>query len=185
MYLQCGPIGWVVLCWNLKEPVRLQASAWWELQGCRSQEGTLAQFWVDQLTLLNQAGQIIPTHFCVPPPPDFLTFLQPGVDLAKKLTGAATAASQLLVCKHHWQLYGAGKSQLQSSKFWAKKTLIHWHPSFSFDFAMAGWLYFLVSVAKFLASTILYVKCEKITGNKLHFVPVCIKISQATVGKMF
>ena len=96
-----------------------------------------------------------------PLPADFHTFLQPEVDLAKKLTGAATAASQLLVCKHHWQLYGAGKSLLQSSKFWAKKTLIHWHPSFSFDFAMAGWLYFLVFVAKFLASTILYVKCEK------------------------
>ena len=118
-------------------------------------------------------------------PPDFHTFLQPEVDLAKKLTGAATAASQLLVCKHHWQLYGAGKSLLQSSKFWAKKTLIHWHPSFSFDFAMAGWLYFLVFVAKFLASTILYVKCEKIIGNKLHFVSIYNKIYLATIGKTF
>ena len=130
--------------------------------------GLLSKVWLWSYTEPNIPDY---THTLLGTPPDFHTFLQPEVDLAKKLTGAATAASQLLVCKHHWQLYGAGKSLLQSSKFWAKKTLIHWHPSFSFDFAMAGWLYFLVSIANFLASTILYVKREKIIGNKLQFCP--------------
>ena len=65
--------------------------------------GALAQFLADQLTLTHpDRADYAHTLLVTPHPlPDFHTFLQPGVDLAKKLTRAATAASQLLVCKHH------------------------------------------------------------------------------------